>query len=150
MYIPTTVLTTGKDAEVAYAEITANASITATTEGTANTVVTAPAIIADGTSAYVIQFYARGIIADTALDRTLDVLLYQDGASIGFMQHASTLVAGKANEFPGQGWRRIVPTIGSHTYSIRAFVSAGTGTIVASTGVIGGTEPAFIRITKAT
>jgi hypothetical protein len=43
----------------------------------------------------------------------------------------------------------ITPSAGAHTYSVKAWVDAGSGSIVAGTGAAAANLPAYLRITKA-
>lgn len=132
----------GGGGEVAstYTAFTADVSITATTEATANTVVTAGAFTADGSSAYVVEFFAPGVGTGTNVTK---LWLYQDGASIGQLG-VSLILSGSAT--PVMVGRRLVPASGSRTYSIRASVDAGTGTVYAGAGGNGNVCPGYIRV----
>lgn len=136
--------------EYDYAEIQASVSPTATTEGTANTVVTGNAVTYDGSTKVLIEFYAETIRPRTdGTAGSIMIYLYQDGTSIGRfgLAHKSDAVAANWG-VPCRIARRMTPSNGSHTYSIRAAVSGGTGLISASTGGLGAAMPAFLRITK--
>lgn len=130
--------------EVDYTEFTSNVSITATTEGTATTVVTASAFTADGTSAYLIEFFSPQARPVSSPGGTLTVYLYEDGSSIGRI--CGVVQNGEFN--PLYGVRRKVPSNASHTYSVRAADSGGSGQIGAGSGGSGNVMPGFIRITK--
>jgi hypothetical protein len=136
-------------AEQAYVEFTAGVGCSATTEGTANTIVTAGAFTADGTSAYLIEFFCPSITTPAAGGATVDLVLYEDGSSIGKI--GRVLNAGASEIFgPVSASRRRVSASGSRTYSIRGFVSSGTGTANAGAGGNGNVMPGYIRVTKAT
>jgi hypothetical protein len=135
--------------EIAYTEFTANVSVTATTEATANTVVAASAVTFDGATAVLIEFFAAAMQPDINLaGRALLVWLYQDGTSIG---EIAQVTAPTANQLQGpmSVKRRITPSAGSHTYSIRSSVNAGTGSFSAGAGGLSAVMPGFIRITRA-
>lgn len=134
--------------EIVYTEKTSNTNITATTEGTATTIITASAFIADGVSAYVIDFFCE-FLQLAAASNTTKLWLYQDGSSIGQM---GTHRFGSVPDV--DGWsvfvsRRLVPTAASHTYSIRGSVDSGTAIVTAGAGGSATAMPAFIRITRA-
>lgn len=152
MYIPTTTLTQGSGySELAYVEITSIVTSTQTTEAAADVVVTAGAFTADGTSAILIEFWATAWEAPS--DGTVNIALYENGASIGRWAAASFLVSGAETILsysPVYAARRIIPASGSRTYSVRLFGSAGTKTVYAGAGGSGNDPPAFIRITKVT
>ena len=139
----------GTEMELDYAQITSTANPTATTEGTANTVITGNAVTYDGATTVLVEFfspYARP--DDTTNGRELRIYLYEDGSSIGRM---ALYIAGQGGgPAPGHiAKRRITPSAGSHTYSIRASVNAGTGTILAGAGGSGNDMPAYMRIVKS-
>ena len=136
--------------EMAYNEFTSAVNPTATTEGTADTVVTASAFTADGVSAYMVEFFTPAARPDTgAAGRSLSFWLYEDGSSIGRVGFMPTPAAASDLK-PVFTPRRLVPSGASHTYSIRASVSAGTGAIDAGAGGAGNQPPGFIRIRKVT
>lgn len=136
--------------EMAYAEFSSPVSVTQTVEASADTVVTAGAFTADGSSAYLIEFVPAYVNADNAgAGRSIKFWLFEDGSSIGSLGlHMAETATNNFSDF--QGSRRMVPASGSRTYSIRATVSAGTGSVGAGAGGAGNYMPGYIRITKAT
>lgn len=137
--------------ELDYVEITSSVAPTATTEGTANTVVTANGIAFDGSTTIVIDFYCETLrprIDGTA--GSISLWLYDGASSIGriaLLSKSDAVAAGFGA--PCFVSRRLTPSAATHTYSIRASVTGGTGSVSAGTGVITGVQPAFIRITRA-
>lgn len=125
--------------ELAYNQITSNVSITATTEATAQTVATASAVSFDGSTAVMVRFYAMQAAKGTT---SMNIYLYDGASSIGNL--AQVLVSGA----PVMLERKLTPSNASHTYSIRAAVDAGTGTVVAGAGGSTNLMPAFIQITR--
>ena len=134
----------------AYTQITAGVNVTATTEGTADTILTGTAVNFDGASQYLLIFYADNYRPDnSAAARQITFWLYLDGASVGEMGTTISPQAGAANMFtPLFLSRRVSPSAGSHTYSIRSSVNAGTGTVSAGAGGAGLTSPAYLLVTK--
>lgn len=132
--------------ELAYAEFTSPVSIAATTEPTANAIVTAPSITVDGATAINIEFMPRRMQYPAVGGASLTIVLYEDGASIGQMSFGNI---GNTSEFAHVISRRFTPISGTHTYSIRGFVSSGTGTIHAGLGGSGNFLPGQLRITRA-
>lgn len=127
--------------EYAYNDVQSGTiSITATTEGTATTVVTASAVTFDGSTPVVIEFYAPYVSKGTTFTR---VYLYDGSNSIGFIGHVDA-----SGGVPFRVARRLTPSAASHTYSIRASVDAGTGSVIGGAGGLAAYMPAFIRITK--
>jgi hypothetical protein len=134
--------------ELDYAEFTSNVSPSATTEGTANTIVTGNAVTYDGSTVVLIEFFTVQARPDVgAAGRRLTLCLYEDGSSIGQMGIAISAAAAGDNK-PVKLARRMTPSAGSHTYSIRGFVDAGTALVAAGTGSSGNALPGFIRITR--
>lgn len=140
--------TVASGTEVAYAQITANVVITVHTSAGATTVVTAPAFTADGVSSYLIDFYAPYVFNSNAGGET--VLELYDGATelgaVGVYDHYGSNTGALM-----RAAARIIPTAGSHVYSIRAWTQALSQTTVtaASGGLLGVGLPTFLRITKS-
>lgn len=139
----------GGGTQVAYAEITSNASITATTAGTANTIVTAPAFTADGLTRYIANFFSP-VIVTPASNVVMVIGLYVDGTFWGrfgfFNVTGTTLTEGFA------GAVALIPASGSRVLSARAWVASGTGTVQAGAGNGAGVDtnsPAYLRIIPA-
>jgi hypothetical protein len=140
--------------EVVYNEFTSAVSPTATAEASANTVVTADAFTFDGQSGWYIEFYCSNARPDVAAESTLRVWLFDDtgggAASIGRMAVLTSDDAGTVGANSSILVRRkLTPSAGSHTYSVRATVSAGTGSLNAGAGGSGNVMPGYIRIVKA-
>ena len=130
-----------------YVEFTANVNVTATTETTSTTIVTGGTVTFDGTSS-TIQFHCPDVsIATDAAGRTLFISLFQDGVSIGRM---STIQSPAAASFrvPINLERTMTPSAGTHSYSIRGYVNAGTSIAVAGAGGTAAIMPGFIRYKK--
>jgi len=141
----------GTSTELAYTEFTTNVSITHTTEGTADSVISAGALTFDGITPYVINFYSPRV--DTPPGTDVILVLYQDGSSIGQIGwHNGFNATGGSNDSDSAMLltRRLTPSAGSHTYSIRAYIIAsGTATIYGGPGGSGSQVPGYIRITLA-
>lgn len=134
--------------ELAYNEITANVSITSITSTAADLIVTAPAVMFDGVTPVFVEFYARSLTTpNTGVGSIVQAWLYQDGSVIGSLGLLRSVASATA-EAPFMVARRLTPSAGSHTYSIRGTVSSGTGSVTASTGGGGTVVPAFIRVTR--
>jgi len=132
--------------EVAYLEITADVAVTATTEAAAATVVTAPAFTADGSSQYLIEAQLIAQPPGTS-GQSIIFVLYLDGVSLGlFGQIMGNSATGLISSL--RLARRLTPAAGARTFSLRAYVTGGTGNVFAGAGGVGVYVPAFIRITK--
>jgi|GEM_PF-6134200 hypothetical protein len=133
-----------------YTEATANVASAALTEDTADVVLTASSsIVCDGISAIEITFWAFSVRPDaTTAARSVNFYLYEDGASIGRVGLAATAALGSDNK-PTMIRRRFVPTAGTHTYSIRTAVNAGTALISAGPAGHAADDPMFLSIKRA-
>lgn len=134
--------------EFTYVEHTSTVSPTATTEAGADTVVTAAAVTFDGSTTVLIEYFCGDAEASGgAAGRSLVLWLYDGASSIGYLG----LIVGPTNTSdrrPIHVFRRLTPSAASHTYSIRASVSAGTGNLYSGAGGTATALPAYIRITK--
>ncbi len=133
--------------ELDYVEFTSPVSPTATTEGTANTVITGSSVAYDGATIVLIEFFSQNSRPTASAGASLNFWLYEDGSSIGNIGTITAAGASAANS-PVRLIRRITPSNASHTYSIRASVSSGTGLVNAGAGGNGNVAPGFIRITR--
>ena len=131
--------------EVAYAELTSPVSITASTEATAQTVVSAGAITFEAVPhLIIIQAYGN---PPAVAGGNLVFNLYDGSTESGRL---GTITAPTAATVRSHfRWeRRITPTAASHTYSWRAWVSTGTGTVSAGAGGAGQDPAGYIRIVR--
>ncbi len=131
--------------EYSHVAFTGNVSVTATSEATANTIVTAGAVAFDGAIVALIEFWCS--LARSANSTSMQYFLYDGSSSIGILGQTDTDAAG--NGHPVKLERRLTPSNASHTYSIRAKVVSGTGTVFAGAGGTAALVPGFIRITRA-
>lgn len=136
----------GGMAVASYTENTSGANITGT--ATPDVFLTAGAFTPDGTSAYRFEFSAGAIEPSNTAGRTLTIYLYEDGVQIGVLIQVEAVSATATPRTACYGSRRFTPTNASHTYSIRAAVSAGTGVILAGAGGAGNFVPAYLLVTK--
>lgn len=131
-----------------YVEFTGAAtSITATTEATANTIVTANGVAFDGSTAVMIEFFAFAARPEGTAAAILSYYLYDGSSSIGRIGAHST-PASSNNYVPTILRRKLTPSAATHTYSIRAATSSGTGIVLAGAGGAAADVPGYIRITK--
>lgn len=130
--------------EFAHVEATATVNITATTEATANSVVSAGAITFDGSTIVMVEFFSPAVQKGTTWIR---FALYDGSSSIGVLTPQLTAGGGTVGSVVTLK-RRLTPTSASHTYSVRAWVDAGTGEVFGAAGGSGTFVPAYIRITK--
>jgi len=133
--------------ELGYTELTSTVLCNATTEATANTIVTAPAINFDGVTSILVEFWAPSYHAGDAPNASF--YLYDGSISLGTIG-SRTMITGAAMG-PLYLSRRLTPSAGTHTYSIRAIVSSGGGITIDAglAGTPGIYMPGFIRVRRA-
>jgi hypothetical protein len=134
--------------EFDYVERTASLSVTATSAATAQTFITSNAETLDGATVVLIEFFCP--TAQTPSTNAASILfnLYDGSTDLGRLCQVRAPAGSNAERVPVHAARRFTPTAASHTYSVRAWVTTGTG--IADAGA-GGTDvllPAFIRITR--
>lgn len=133
--------------ELSYVEFTSPVTISQTLEASADTIVTAGAIVFDGTTIALIEFFAPTARPANSTNALVRFWLYDGSSSIGQMG-ALSVVAAQNDATPVRLARRLTPSAASHTYSIRGTVSSGSGNANAGAGGAGNFMPGFIRITK--
>lgn len=131
--------------ELDYVQTEIDTSCTATTEETADAHITANAVSVDGSEWIVLEFFSTAW-GQTDTSRENNLSLFDNGTSIG------VFFASRAFNIPwaqplGLFRFRLVPTAGSHTYSVRGWVS-DTSTFLVAGGIpdSGGDAPCYIRI----
>lgn len=140
----------GATSELSYVEFTAAVTVTATTEATANTAVTAGAVSLDGSTKIKIEFFCYCAAPPIASSAVMQFWLYDGSTSLGTIGQINSPAAGSTPDFlPVHLDRRFTPSAASHTYSIRASVNAGTGTLYAAAGGVTLAVPGFIAISRA-
>ena len=136
--------------EIAYVEATGFTVITATTEATAQSIVSSGAVTFDGTSV-VLEFFVPRVALTSTSGSSVTAYLYADGVSVGILSQivnpGAALSSGVA--VPVRATRRLTPSAGSHTYSVRFAGSVSGAEVDAGAGGTGAFLPGFIRITKA-
>jgi hypothetical protein len=157
LYVKTTAVTVDTGwvfnggGELDFKQVTADVTgITATTEAAATTLITGNAVGYDG-SRVKVEFYAPEIVyvAGTGTNKVTAVFL-RDSTVIGqavILESGSTFASregSKAECFD-------TPSLGSHTYAVKAFAAATSPnyTIKAGAGGSGALVPAFLRVSKA-
>lgn len=148
---PAAVLDVGP--EVAYQEFTAGVQLTGADEASATPVVTAPAFVADGSSAYLVEFYAPSVQSYTQQVNSPGFSLFVDGVSVGqWGNYAANLAAGGESDttrMPVRLIRRIVLAAGARTLSCRGWHTGSAAPYVyAGPGGAGQLAPGFIRVSK--
>jgi len=136
--------------EFDYAQITSAATINQDAEASATTVVTGGAVTYDGSTIVQVEFFAPVITPNATAADNLNLWLFDGSSSIGLLGQY-TAATSATYRTPAFVSRRLTPSNASHTYSIRATVTAAarTGTVQAGAGGAGAYMPAFMRIIKA-
>jgi hypothetical protein len=122
--------------------ITSNQTTTATTSGTATALATIGPVGVYGLN-YIAELWAVAITKGTT---NISVELWLDGA---FNQSILPLSVNATNPAPILLRSQIALTDGVHTLTWRAFVDAGTGTLVAGAGTTGVAPNATARLIVA-
>lgn len=131
--------------EVAYAEITANVQ---TSGGGEIAVVTAPSFTADGTSAYLIEFYSY-LFANFNASTTAQLRLRLNPAGANTDMGLLAQLASSNMQVPVFVSRRLVPAAGATVYRVTLLRGGGsTDPLIGAGAGAGGNMPAFIRVSK--
>jgi hypothetical protein len=110
--------------ELGWVETTSSLTVSATTEAAATTVLTLPAIAFTG-APVLLDFFAP----DVELNQNQNAfwVLYDGATSLGVF--AQTVWAAALGRVPLRLARRLVPSAGSHAYSVRAYSNPATFTL---------------------
>lgn len=134
----------GAGVELMRAAIAANVSITATSTGTAQTLVTGAALTLDGSPVW-IECYLPGITQPNVANGQMVVNLFDGAVDQGNMAAIYAPIA-TGMQIPAYTRRLITPTVGAHTYSLRAWINPSGSALV----VAGSVYPqGFLRVVKA-
>jgi hypothetical protein len=114
--------------ELFYNEITASVNVTSTTGASAQLVAGGGAWTFDG-SPVLIEFSAPFLQAGPTGGSSMAIMLW-DATDLGVMGQVQSPASGSAVLMPGYMRRRITPTPGSHSYSIRAYMVTGVGGVI--------------------
>jgi len=139
---------TGTGNELAYAEFASAIAPAATTEAAANTIVSGTTVAYTGSTIVLIEFFAVNARPAVVNGASLSFWLYEDGGSLGLWGFISAAAALGGQNLPVHLARRMTPSNASHSYSVRASVTTGTGLVNAGAGGTGNSLPGFLRITR--
>lgn len=127
---------------------TTNLSVTATTEGAAQTILTGSGFTADGTTQYLVEFFAGTVIIGTTSGSNCTLVLL-DGASVVIGKWCVLGNNSTAGPFGPIFLRYLVtPSAASHTYSVAAFRNASNATVDAGSGGSAADPPALLTVTQ--
>lgn len=116
--------------ELDYAEFTAPVSITATSAATAQAIVTGSPIAYDGSAVIMVEAFVPAARPGGTAGQQLNLELYEGSTPIGIIAFSRTPASG-SDDKPVHGFRRLTPAAATITYSIKGWVSAGTGVVSA-------------------
>lgn len=125
--------------ELDYASTSSPLTITATSEATAQAFVTGSAVAYDGSTPILIEVGAQYV----ASTNVAIAVLYDGSTPLGWLSQ----ITAAAQAF--YATRRLVPTAGSHTYSVRFWKNSGTASVQVGAGGSGVSFPGYMRITRA-
>lgn len=130
--------------EIGYDQTTSSVNITGLSSASPTTVITGSAYTFDG-AAVMAEVFTAGAGGPTVAGGFLALGLYEGSTLLAFSE--IRIPAATSQEYaPMVVWYRFTPTAGSHTYAVKAWVSATTGTPFV--GLAGTSAPTFIRTTK--
>jgi len=135
--------------ELGYLTRTSNLNVTATTAGTSQEVIAPITVVCDG-GPILVEFFASKVYpASDQAAREIVLSLYEDGSEKfrqwGYQRNEATNGMPISPQYLSC---RLTPSAGSHTYSVKSYVSGGTNAYIeAGTGGTGVT-PAFLRVSK--
>lgn len=137
----------GAGTEWDYAQYTANVSVTATSEGSATSVVGGNSVYYDGTKLR-LEFSSSGYKLTNGTEASMSLVFLRDTTVLG--QMICDLDHNNDDGSPLHCVTYDTPPAGTHTYAVKAFLSAsGTTLIKAGTGGSGNLLPGYLRVTKA-
>ncbi len=135
--------------ELGYSPRTSNLNVTATTAGTSQEVISPITVVCDG-GPILVEFFASKVYpASDQAAREIVLSLYEDGSEKfrqwGYQRNEATNGMPISPQYLSC---RLTPSAGSHTYSVKSYVSGGNNAYIeAGTGGTGVT-PAFLRVSK--
>ena len=138
----------GGTVELGYAEITSSVTISSTTAGSGTTIFSDLSFVSDG-SPILVELFSPQARPSLSADASITVSLYLDGSEQTRTWGRHRTAAGtNGDSKPLNLSRRITPSAGSHTVSVKAYASTGSGSFGAGTGTSTTDAPAFLRVSK--
>ena len=131
--------------ELGYTAITSPQNVSTTSPTTV--VIPTLTVVSDG-SPMLVEFFSPAVRPDASVGQSLSIALMQNGSlRLNSWAFFTTTASGTNDWQPASLSYRVTLPAGSHTFEVRAQVSAGTGTIYAGTGA-NDFAPAFLRVSK--
>jgi len=133
--------------EFGYDQITAAVTVSSTTEASGTTVIACAAHTFDG-AAVIAEFFSQNVLPAAAANALVVIGLFEGATQIGRFGLVQSPNIASGIQVPFYGRLRLTPSAASHTYTVTAWQSGGSGTIQAGAGGAGANSPAFVRFTK--
>lgn len=137
----------GGSTELDYVERTTNLTVTATSDATAQAFITGNAVSYNGTTRIKIEIFAT--LMDITASQALTINIYDGSTDLGRLLGIQANAGTGSSNFSAYGARFLTPSNASHTYSLRAWKTGGTGQIFCGAGGTATLLPAWYRITTA-
>jgi hypothetical protein len=122
---------------------TSTISVTATTAGTANTLITSSSLTLEGSTNYLIEYFAPAVGATGATSMTL--VFYEDSTSFFNLCSFSVSTTEVIPVYVNTVWST---STSAHTFSIKAFVGSGTGQVFSGAGTSGNLCPSRLTVSR--
>jgi hypothetical protein len=136
--------------ELGYSQITSGITIDNGTAGTGKEIIAPLTVVCDGSPVWV-EFYSPDVRASTTVGDSITFSLFQDGSEAlrGWGNFVNAL-SGGFDYRPLHLVQRVTPTAGTHTFGVKAYVTAAarTGFVGAGAGTSTTASPAFLRVSK--
>lgn len=131
-----------------YVEITSNVSVTGS-EGAETTVITGNPVTYDGETEVEIEFFSPTLLPAASASAAVRLYLFDGGTNLGRLGDTTTPSATAERVGPVVGRRILTPSVGSHTYSVKAATTTGTATVGAGAGGLASAFlPAYMQIKR--
>jgi hypothetical protein len=130
----------GGSSELDYEEITANLNIVGTSSAAATSVFPGTSVAYSATPV-LISFFCISVNKGTT---NITIGVWVDGTFLRSIYFATANAP-----VPVFFTTRYTPTSGAHTITIKSYVDAGTGVVIAGTGTGGNNAQAYMRISSA-
>lgn len=134
--------------ELDYVEVQATVNITATSAASATTIITGSAVAYDGATIILIECGMQ--LYTAADDRQISLNLYDGSTEMGVLgEYRLNAETAADTRIAVRVARRLTPSAGAHTYSVRAFANVGSSVqAFGAAGTAGLPYPISLRITR--
>ena len=132
--------------ELAYLEFTAPVSVPVVAAASAVTVVATGSLILTAV-AHTVEFTCPQVVTGGSATSDVRVSLWDGTTDLGVLAVVKNNTNTALNA-PVVCRRRLVPTAGAHTFTVKAFAAGQTGSITAGAGGAGALLPGAIRVVR--